>query len=189
MEFKMDLRVIVFQKARNSFKRVRRNGEGKTDLLCTKWFLTRHCVLRTVLTFSHTSWSHYSKVFFVKGKGGKRTSRSFSAGGGRAWADPERVGEPTTERNQRKTPARRQQAWRKQKRDNDRQPQEGQTSKTKQKMQLKMNWAIENTDIATETRNFYGPPFFDSPVFFHFPLPAVSQIFCERWDFRKRRNR
>ena len=47
----------------------------RTDLLCSKRFLTRHCVLRTVLTFSHTSWSHYSKVFFVKGKGGKRASR------------------------------------------------------------------------------------------------------------------
>ena len=72
MGFKMDLLVIGFQEARNSSKRVRRNGEGKTDLLCSKWFLTRHCLLRTVLTFSHTSWSHYSKVFFVKGKGGKR---------------------------------------------------------------------------------------------------------------------
>ena len=71
----MDLLVIGFQEARNSSKRVRRNGEGKTDLLCSKWFLTRHCLLRTVLTFSHTSWSHYSKVFFVKGKGGKRASR------------------------------------------------------------------------------------------------------------------
>ena len=71
----MDLLVIGSQETRNSSKRVRRNGEGKTDLLCSKWFLTRHCLLRTVLTFSHTSWSHYSKVFFVKGKGGKRASR------------------------------------------------------------------------------------------------------------------
>ena len=38
-----------------------------------------------------------------------------------------------------------------------------------------MNRAIENTDIVTETRNFYSPPFFDSPVYFHFPLPSVSQ--------------
>ena len=68
----MDLLVIGSQETRNSSKRVRRNGEGKTDLLCSKRFLTRHCLLRTVLTFSHTSWSHYSKVFFVKGKGGKR---------------------------------------------------------------------------------------------------------------------
>ena len=68
----MDLLVIGSQETRNSSKRVRRNGEGKTDLLCSKWFWTRHCLLRTVLTFSHTSWSHYSKVFFVKGKGGKR---------------------------------------------------------------------------------------------------------------------
>ena len=75
MRFEMDLLVIGFQEARNSSKRVRRNGEGKTDLLCSKWFWTRHCLLRTVLTFSHTSWSHYSKVFFVKGKGGKRASR------------------------------------------------------------------------------------------------------------------
>ena len=71
----MDLLVIGSQETRNSYKRVRRNGEGKTDLLCSKRFLTRHCVLRTVLTLSHTSWSHYSKVFFVKGKGGKRASR------------------------------------------------------------------------------------------------------------------
>ena len=71
----MDLLVIGSQETRNSSKRVRRNGEGKTDLLCSKWFWTRHCLLRTVLTFSHTSWSHYSKVFFVKGKGGKRASR------------------------------------------------------------------------------------------------------------------
>ena len=75
MRFKMDLLVVGFQEARNSSTRVRRNGEGKTNLLCSKRFLTRHCVLRTVLTFSHTSWSHYSKVFFVKGKGGKRASR------------------------------------------------------------------------------------------------------------------
>ena len=65
---------------------------------------------------------YFSKVFFVKGKEGKRTSRSFSAGGGRASADPERVGEPTTERNQRKTPARRQQAHRKQKLENEGHP-------------------------------------------------------------------
>ena len=84
----MDLLVIGSQEARNSSKRVRRNGEGKTDLLCSKWFLTRHCLLRTVLTFSHTSWSHYSKVFFVKGKGGKRASRFSSAVCGRA--PPER---------------------------------------------------------------------------------------------------
>ena len=118
---------------------------------------------------------YFSKVFFVKGKEGKRTSRSFSAGGGRASADPERVGEPTTERNQRKTPARRQQAHRKQKPENEGHPQKEQTSKTRQNMQPKMNRAIENTDIATETRNFYSPPFFDSPVSFLFPLPSVSQ--------------
>ena len=69
----------------------------------------------TYATSNHVNFSeekvktviYFSKVFFVKGKEGKRTSRSFSAGGGRASADPERVGEPTTERNQRKTPAER----------------------------------------------------------------------------------
>jgi hypothetical protein len=62
---------------------------------------------------------YFSKVFFVKGKEGKRTSRSFSAGGGRAWADPERLGEPTTKRNQRKTPARRQKAKREENRNHE----------------------------------------------------------------------
>ena len=88
----MDLLVIGFQEARNSSKRVRRNGEGKTDLLCSKWFLTRHCLLRTVLTFSHTSWSHYSKVFFVKGKGGKRGVANLF------WATAERREQRMTER-------------------------------------------------------------------------------------------
>ena len=88
----MDLLVIGSQETRNSSKRVRRNGEGKTDLLCSEWFWTRHCLLRTVLTFSHTSWSHYSKVFFVKGKGGKRGVANLF------WATAERREQRMTER-------------------------------------------------------------------------------------------
>ena len=48
--------------------------------------------LRTVLTFSHTSWSHYSKVFFVKGKGGKRGVANLF------WATAERREQRMTER-------------------------------------------------------------------------------------------
>ena len=57
MEFKMDLLVIGFQEARNSSKRVRRNGEGKNVLLCNNRFLTRHCALRTV---------NYGESYFLK---------------------------------------------------------------------------------------------------------------------------
>ena len=57
MEFKMDLLVIGFQEARNSSKRVRRNGEGKSVLLCNNRFLTRHCALRTV---------NYGESYFLK---------------------------------------------------------------------------------------------------------------------------
>ena len=47
---------------------------------------TVYCAMLSIK--SHTSWSHYSKVFFVKGKRGKRASRFSSAVSGRA--PPER---------------------------------------------------------------------------------------------------
>ena len=50
-----------------------------------------------------------------------------------------------------------------------------------------MNRAIENTDIATETRNFYSPPFFCLSNFLLFPTSFRFSKKCERWDFRKRR--
>ena len=59
------------------------------------WRVTVHCALLTMV--SHTSWSHYSKVFFVKGKGGKRASRLSLAGCGRAPTRASRSSEETTE--------------------------------------------------------------------------------------------
>lgn len=137
----------------------------------------------TYATSNHVNFSeekvktviYFSKVFFVKGKEGKRTSRSFSAGGGRASADPERVGEPTTERNQRKTPARRQQAHRKQKPENEGHPKRNR--RLKQDRICNKRWT-ERLRTQTSPRKHAistALHFFAYPIFFYFPLPSVSQ--------------
>ena len=91
--------------------------------------------------------SPFSKVFFVKGKEGKRASPSFYAWCERAWADPERRRAPTRE----ETNARHQHKDSRQNKHRNR----GRTRitsrtrhpKEEQKIRLKLD---ENTDTVTE---------------------------------------
>ena len=120
--------------------------------------------------------SPFSKVFFVKGKEGKRASRSFSAGCERAWADPERRREPTTGRNQGKTPAQRQHAERKQTRQHDANPKQDQKSETRTEDEAKDGL----TD--REHRHRHGNTQFLWPSISWFsgflPFLALSRIFA-----------
>ena len=165
----MDLLVIVSQETRNSSKRVRRNGEGKIDLLCSKWFWTRHCLLRTVLTFSHTSWSHYSKVFFVKGKGGKRASRISS----------ERQQKEESRGWQREGPQRRAARQRKGRRRRNR---------TRERERDKLQREQKEADPVTQTHFFDASQFPGSPTFLDSLAASRFPNFFKNWKLIKVKN-
>ena len=172
-------------------KRVTRICEGRYELLSENDVACETCVIGNLLILyllykvSKKFSSPFSKVFFVKGKEGKRPSRSFSAGCERAWADPERRREPTTE----ETNARHQHKDSRQNK-NRNQGRTRSTSRTRhpkeeQKIRLKLD---ENTDTVTEKHNFCGPQFSGSPAFFHSAFLLVFNDFCKLWKCRKYKN-
>ena len=149
MRFKMDLPHDRVSRGQELMKRVRKNTKAKSELI-VRTYSAGDTVHRALLTLaSHNSWIHFSKVFFVKGKGGKRASQSFSAGCESAWADPKRRREPTTGR----TNARHQRKDNRQEENKDwrmtRNPSRTRSPKQEQKMGPTIDWLSKNTDTVT----------------------------------------
>ena len=127
---------------------------------------TVYCAMLSIK--SHTSWSHYSKVFFVKGKRGKRASRFSSAVSGRA--PPER---PKERQQQEESRWWQREGWKRRARQRGGQQRREQAIE-KEKENLQND--SKETDTATQTHNFDASQF---SGFFNFPEFACCVLFSE----------
>ena len=136
---------------------------------------TVYCAMLSIK--SHTSWSHYSKVFFVKGKRGKRASRFSSAVSGRA--PPER---PKERQQQEESRWWQREGWKRRARQRGGQQRREQASE-KEKENLHND--SKETDTATQTHNFDASQFSGFWTFLNSLAVSCFPKFSRSWNFTK----